>query len=189
MLGLPTETDEDVDWALPTWPRKGAGSVISAVPKERRAPGLRIVVSASVFVPQARHALPVEPAIGRRNNVIRRQQRLKAQALRKIRGVDLQISRPGHRATSRRFSPGVTGAPPTRWSGRGNWAVGSTDGTTSSNMTNGCRPLKRPGWIRTFTPPRASGLWTRCCPGITSTAAVTKEFLHSGISEGAEGTN
>ena len=73
-------------------------------------------------------------------------------------------------ATSRRFSPGATGAPPTRWSGRGNWAVGSTDGTTSSNMTNGCRPLKRPGWIRTFTPP-GSGLWTRCCPGITSTAA------------------
>ena len=50
MIGLPTETDEDVLGIA-----RLAGLVRScylSLPKEKRAPGLRITVSASVFVPK-----------------------------------------------------------------------------------------------------------------------------------------
>ena len=50
MIGLPTETDEDVLGIV----RLAAlvRSCYLSLPKEKRAPGLRITVSASVFVPK-----------------------------------------------------------------------------------------------------------------------------------------
>ena len=50
MLGLPTETEEDVD-GIADLARKVTQCYFS-LPKEKRAPGLRVTVSASVFVPK-----------------------------------------------------------------------------------------------------------------------------------------
>lgn len=90
MLGLPTETDEDVD-GIAELARKVSQCYFS-LPKEKRAPGLRITVSASVFVPK-----PITPFewCGQlnMNTVIERQQRLK-RALLQVKGVDFKYHSP-----------------------------------------------------------------------------------------------
>lgn len=90
MLGLPTETDEDVD-GIADLARKVSQCYFS-LPKEKRAPGLRITVSASVFVPK-----PITPfewcAQLDLNTVIERQQRLK-RALLQVKGVDFKYHSP-----------------------------------------------------------------------------------------------
>ena len=50
MIGLPTETDEDLDGIADLAAK--VRSAYFSVPKERRAKGLRITVSASAFVPK-----------------------------------------------------------------------------------------------------------------------------------------
>ena len=90
MLGLPTETDEDVLGIADLAEKVRA--CYFAVPKERRAPGLRIVVSVSVFVPKNDTPFQWSPQLTQ-ENVIRRQQLL-GQALRKIRGVDYKYHAP-----------------------------------------------------------------------------------------------
>ncbi len=90
MLGLPTETEEDVD-GIADLARKVSQCYFS-LPKEKRAPGLRITVSASVFVPK-----PITPFqwCGQLDQatVIERQQRLK-RALSAIKGVDFKYHAP-----------------------------------------------------------------------------------------------
>ena len=90
MLGLPTETDEDVD-GIADLARK-VTQVYFSLPKGQRAPGLRVTVSASVFVPK-----PFTPfqwaAQDTMERVIEKQQRLKA-ALSKIKGVDFKYHAP-----------------------------------------------------------------------------------------------
>jgi radical SAM family uncharacterized protein len=90
MLGLPTETDEDVD-GIADLARKVSQCYFSQ-PKEKRAPGLRITVSASVFVPK-----PITPfewcAQLDMVAVIERQQRLK-KALLSVKGVDFKYHSP-----------------------------------------------------------------------------------------------
>ena len=90
MIGLPTETDEDVD-GIADLARKVIGCYFS-LPKDKRAPGLRVTVSASVFVPK-----PITPfqwcAQLDQNTVIERQQRLK-KALFSIKGVDFKYHAP-----------------------------------------------------------------------------------------------
>ncbi|MEG0934901.1 MAG: TIGR03960 family B12-binding radical SAM protein [Clostridia bacterium] len=90
MLGLPTETDEDVD-GIAELARKVQACYFKQ-PKEKRAPGLRITVSASVFVPK-----PFTPFqwVGQidYDTVVARQQRLKAQ-LSRIKGVDFKYHAP-----------------------------------------------------------------------------------------------
>ena len=90
MLGLPTETDEDV-LGIADLAEKVRRCYFS-IPKERRAPGLRITVSASVFVPK--NDTPFQWA-GQLDydSVVRRQQLLK-QALQKIKGVDFKYHAP-----------------------------------------------------------------------------------------------
>ena len=90
MLGLPTETEEDVD---------GIADLVRKVqqcyfrqPKEKRAPGLRITVSASVFVPKPFTPFQWAPQLDR-EKVVARQQRLKA-LLSKIKGVDFKYHAP-----------------------------------------------------------------------------------------------
>ncbi len=90
MLGLPTETDEDV-LGIADLAEKVRRCYFS-VPKERRAPGLRITVSASVFVPK--NFTPFQwSAQMDYDSVVRRQQLLK-DALRKIKGVDFKYHAP-----------------------------------------------------------------------------------------------
>ncbi len=90
MLGLPTETDEDVD-GIADLVRKVSRCYFS-LPKEKRAPGLRIVVSASVFVPK-----PFTPfqwcAQLDQKTVVERQQRLR-RALAGIKGVNFKYHAP-----------------------------------------------------------------------------------------------
>ena len=90
MLGLPTETDEDV-LGIADLAEKVRRCYFS-VPKERRAPGLRITVSASVFVPK--NDTPFQWA-GQLDydEVVRRQQLLR-QALARIKGVDFKYHAP-----------------------------------------------------------------------------------------------
>lgn len=90
MIGLPTETDEDV-LGIAELARKVRACYFS-VPKERRAPGLRITVSASVFVPK--NFTPFQWC-GQLNSeeVIRRQQLLKEE-LRSVKGVDFKYHAP-----------------------------------------------------------------------------------------------
>ncbi len=86
MLGLPTETDEDamgiVDLAAKV------RSVYFSIPKSVRAPGFRVTVSASVFVPK-----PFTPfqwcGQARREDIERRQQMIKHEIAR-LKGVDFK---------------------------------------------------------------------------------------------------
>ena len=86
MLGLPTETDEDV-LGIAELAAKVRDAYFS-VPKEKRAPGLRITCSASVFVPkpftpfQWAGQLPAD-------QVLRRQKLLK-EAISKIKGAEFK---------------------------------------------------------------------------------------------------
>lgn len=90
MIGLPTETDEDID-GIADLAQKVARCYFS-IPKAERAAGFRITVSASVFVPKP--MTPFEWA-GQldRETVMARQYRLK-QALAKIKGVEFKYHAP-----------------------------------------------------------------------------------------------
>ncbi len=86
MLGLPTETDEDalgiVDLA------EKVRKCYFSVPKQQRAPGLRITVSASVFVPKAH--TPFQWAAQVDAETVERRQRLIKNELAKVKGVDFK---------------------------------------------------------------------------------------------------
>lgn len=90
MLGLPTETDEDV-LGIADLAEKVRRCYFS-VPKERRAPGLRITVSASVFVPKNDTPFQWAPQLDY-ETVVHRQQLLR-QALSKVKGVDFKYHAP-----------------------------------------------------------------------------------------------
>ena len=90
MLGLPTETDEDV-LGIADLAAKVRRCYFS-IPKERRAPGLRITVSASVFVPKNDTPFQWAPQLDY-DSVVRRQRLLK-QALNQIKGVDFKYHAP-----------------------------------------------------------------------------------------------
>ena len=90
MLGLPTETDEDV-LGIAALARRVRQCYFS-VPKEKRAPGLRITVSASVFVPKNDTPFQWAPQLDY-ETVVRRQQLLK-QALSQVKGVDFKYHAP-----------------------------------------------------------------------------------------------
>lgn len=86
MIGLPTETDEDV-LGIADLAAKVRKCYFS-VPKEKRSPGLRITVSASVFVPKAHTPFQWSGQLDR-ETVKRRQKMLKAE-LNKVKGVDFK---------------------------------------------------------------------------------------------------
>ena len=90
MLGLPTETDEDV-LGIADLAEKVRRCYFS-VPKERRAPGLRITVSASVFVPKNDTPFQWAPQLDY-ETVVHRQQLLR-QTLSKVKGVDFKYHAP-----------------------------------------------------------------------------------------------
>ena len=90
MMGLPTETDEDV-LGIADLAEKVRKCYFS-IPKERRAPGLRITVSTAVFIPK--NMTPFQWAAQLDyDKVVARQQLLK-QALGKIKGVDYKYHAP-----------------------------------------------------------------------------------------------
>lgn len=84
MIGLPTETDEDV-LGIAQLARKVSREFYS-MPKEKRGKGLRCTVSASTFVPKPFTPFQREPQLPT-PEVIRRQELLRT-ALKGIRGVE-----------------------------------------------------------------------------------------------------
>lgn len=90
MIGLPTETDEDV-LGIADLAQKVRRCYFS-VPKERRAPGLRITVSASVFVPK--NFTPFQWAAQLDCESVMRRQKLLKDALRDVKGVDFKYHDP-----------------------------------------------------------------------------------------------
>ena len=90
MIGLPTETDEDV-LGIADLAAKVRKCYFS-VPKEKRAPGLRITVSASVFVPKPHTPFEWAAQLDT-ETVIRRQKMLKAE-LATLKGVDFKYHTP-----------------------------------------------------------------------------------------------
>lgn len=86
MIGLPTETDEDV-LGIADLAAKVRKCYFS-VPKEKRSPGLRITVSASVFVPKSHTPFQWAAQLDK-ETVQRRQKMLKAE-ISKLKGVDFK---------------------------------------------------------------------------------------------------
>jgi len=86
MLGLPTETDEDI-LGIADLARKVSNAFYS-LPKEQRGKALRLTVSASTFVPKPFTAFQWCPQVPL--DEIRRRQALLRDALRGIRGVQFQ---------------------------------------------------------------------------------------------------
>ncbi len=86
MIGLPTETDEDVLGIARLAERVRA--CYFSVPKERRAPGLRITVSASVFVPK--NFTPFQWAAQLKSEDVNRRQQMLRHALSKVKGVEFK---------------------------------------------------------------------------------------------------
>lgn len=90
MIGLPTETDEDV-LGIADLAQK-VRACYFAVPKEKRAPGLRITVSASVFVPK--NFTPFQWCGQLDSETVIWRQNLLKEALRRIKGVDFKYHAP-----------------------------------------------------------------------------------------------
>lgn len=90
MIGLPTETDEDI-LGIADLARKVAAAFYS-MPKEMRGKGLRLSVSASSFVPKPCTPFQWEPQ-NTKEELIRKQQLLRG-ALRGVRGVDFSYHAP-----------------------------------------------------------------------------------------------
>jgi len=86
MLGLPTETDEDV-LGIADLAAKVRAEYFK-VPKEKRAPGLRITCSASVFVPKPFTPFQWAPQLDQ-ETVVHRQQLLK-EAISKVKGAEFK---------------------------------------------------------------------------------------------------
>ena len=102
MLGLPTETDEDLlgiaDLA------KKIGGVYYSLPKEKRGKGFRMTVSVSTFVPKPHTAFQYCPQVPF-TEIVRRQ-RLLADALRGVRGVQFNCHPSGLSVLEAAFSRG-----------------------------------------------------------------------------------
>ncbi len=90
MIGLPTETDEDV-MGIADLAQK-VRACYFAIPKEQRGPGLRITVSASVFVPK--NFTPFQWSAQLDSETVIRRQNMLKEALRKIKGVDFKYHAP-----------------------------------------------------------------------------------------------
>lgn len=90
MIGLPTETDEDLDGIVDL--AQKVRNAYFAVPKEQRAKGLRITIGTSTFVPKPFTPFQWEPQ-NSMDEVIRKQQYLKEQ-FKGIRGVDFNYHAP-----------------------------------------------------------------------------------------------
>ena len=174
MVGLPTETDEDV--------LQVAELAKRVIAKGREVTGrndIRCTVSIGGFVPKPHTPFQWAAQLDHETTDER---------LRKLRDVvrdDKQL-RPGHRLplprrqARHRRGTAVPRRPPRRaGSSRrcGATAAASTAGASTSPTTAGWRPPSgrspAPASTSTGTPP-ASATTTRCCPGSTSTRASTR---------------
>ena len=171
MIGLPTETDEDVRGVVETGDRAPSqvGKRRGEGPR-RRGDGQRLDARA-----EAPHALPVG-----RDGYARARSRSKQQMLRDEarghRAVEAPHARGQRLACSRASSRAATARSPTCSSARGGTARASTRGTTSSSSTSGRRRSPHCGVDRAQLP-RHDPASPRACPGATSTSGLEDGFL------------
>lgn len=90
MIGLPTETYEDLDGIVDL--AKKVGDAYFAVPKPRRAKGLRITIGTSTFVPKPCTPFQWEPQDSM-DDIIAKQRYLK-EKLKGVRGVEFNYHAP-----------------------------------------------------------------------------------------------
>ena len=102
MIGLPTETDEDI-LGIAELARK-VSRLFYMLPKDKRGKGLRLSVSASSFVPKP--FTPFQWFAQDEREELRRKQRLLAQALKGIRGVEFKYHESQVSALEAAFSRG-----------------------------------------------------------------------------------
>ena len=102
MLGLPTETDEDLAGIAEL--AKKIGGVYYALPKEKRGKGFRMTVSVSTFVPKPHTAFQYCPQIPF-GEIVRRQ-RFLSEELRGVRGVQFNCHPSGLSVLEAAFSRG-----------------------------------------------------------------------------------
>ena len=102
MIGLPTETDEDLD-GIADLAAKVRAAYFS-VPKEQRAKGLRITVSASSFVPKP--CTPFQYCPQNTIEEIERKQRFLRDKLRQVKGVDFNYHSPNLSSLEAPFARG-----------------------------------------------------------------------------------
>lgn len=102
MIGLPTETDEDI-LGIAELARK-ISARFYAIPKEKRGKGLRLTISASTFVPKP--FTPFQWAAQDTLEEIRRKQRLLKAAMKGIRGAEYHYHDSGLSVLEAVFSRG-----------------------------------------------------------------------------------
>lgn len=90
MIGLPTETFEDLDGMVDL--ARKVSKAYFMVPKEKRAKGLRIVVSASSFVPKPFTPFQWEPQDN--NDLIKEKQQYLRRNLQGVKGVNFNYHEP-----------------------------------------------------------------------------------------------
>lgn len=173
MVGLPTETDEDV--------LQIAEMAKNVIQKGREVTGqndIRCTVSIGGFVPKPHTPFQWAPSCPRRTptpgspSCATRSARTASTAR-----TSASATTTASPASSRACSPAVTAAPAGSSARSTRTAAGSTAGASTSPSTAGCRPPRRawpaPASTSPGTPP-ASAATRRSCPGTTWTAASTR---------------
>ena len=102
MIGLPTETDEDLDGIADLAAK--VRSAYFSVPKEQRAKGLRITVSASSFVPKP--CTPFQYCPQNTIEELERKQRYLRDKLRQVKGVEFNYHSPNLSSLEAPFARG-----------------------------------------------------------------------------------
>ena len=158
MLGLPTETDEDVLGIADVAARVMHAWRESAPNKQR---GVRITVSTSYFVPKPHTAFQWEPQITR-EEYERRVQLLRQAMTTKTVTYNWHD---GQTSLLRRCWPAATAGWEMCWKLSGAKADTLTHGRSISPLIAGRKPLRSAAWTR-LSMPTAAGKRTRSCPGI-----------------------
>lgn len=173
MVGLPTETDEDV--------LQIGDMAVNVIAKGREVSGqndIRCTVSIGGFVPK-----PHTPSSGPRSCRPRRRTPASASsatssaATRSTAAPSASATTTASPASSRACCPAATAASATSSAPSTSRAAASTAGASTSRTTAGCRPRRRrcprTAWTWPGTRP-ASAPTRRSCPGTTSTPAWTR---------------
>jgi hypothetical protein len=163
MVGLPTETDEDVlaiaELGIKTYQLA-----------RRHGRANKVTISVGGFVPKPH--TPFQWAAQDPPEEIRRKLALIRHAIKDHSGLKLRTNDP-EEGVIEGCSPAGTGASPPSWSGLGSSAPGSTAGTRCRRSPPGGRRSRRPASTSRGAP-TVSATNARRCRGTTSTPASTR---------------
>ena len=180
MLGLPTETEEDIR-GIAELSNKIAALFFETVPKEKRTGQVQIVASTSFFIPKP--FTPFQWAKMNTKDEFLDKARLTKTAVREQLNqkrikynwheADVSMLEGVFARGDRRIGEVVRKAYENMPDLPMKKAVFTIPGVNSLRMMYGWKPLPNAAWILIFTPPGKEG-WTRSSPGISLTAAFPK---------------